>query len=144
MRVAWQAGVVYALDEAGYEFVHADGTSGGTLNLAMLMSGLSPAEMCARWSLLDVTDFASLMPPMEYLQSPSNWRAIGDADGLMKKVFPHLGIDFDRIRKAEAPMATFNVCNFTTKTCEAIAHQDLDVDLLVASVSLPIFMPVVE
>ena len=49
MRVAYQAGVLRALHEAGLSFFHADGTSGGTINLAMLLSGLSPEEMSERW-----------------------------------------------------------------------------------------------
>jgi len=39
MRVAYQAGALRALFEAGLTFAHADGTSGGTMNLAMLFSG---------------------------------------------------------------------------------------------------------
>src|SRR5213075_2810999 len=41
MRVAYQAGAIHALLEEGLGFAHADGTSGGTMNLAMLMSGLT-------------------------------------------------------------------------------------------------------
>ena len=51
MRVAYQAGVIRALFEAGLTFAHADGTSGGTINLAMLFSGLSAVEMCDRWRI---------------------------------------------------------------------------------------------
>jgi len=36
---------------------------------------------------------------------------------------------------------TFNVCNFSRKTNEVIAHSRVDVDLLVAGISLPIFLP---
>lgn len=41
MRVAWQAGVVRAVQEEGLEFDHIDGTSGGILSTAMLLSGLT-------------------------------------------------------------------------------------------------------
>ncbi len=61
MRVAYQAGVLKALQEFGLTFSHADGTSGGTMNLAMLLSGLSVDEMCERWRTLDVRHFASLI-----------------------------------------------------------------------------------
>ena len=44
IRVAYQAGVLVALEEAGLRFQHADGTSGGTFNLAMLLSGLTPGR----------------------------------------------------------------------------------------------------
>ena len=49
MRVAYQAGVLKALQLAGLTFCHGDGTSGGIMNLAMLLSGLTPDDMCRRW-----------------------------------------------------------------------------------------------
>ena len=143
MRVAWQAGVLKALYEAGLRFHHGDGTSGGTMNLGMLLSGLTPDEMCERWRSLDVKDFVSLMPLREYLKS-MNMKAMGDADGIVEKVFPHLGIDPARIRQAEGMTGSFNVCNFTQKTNEAVPHAEIDLDLLVAGISLPIFMPPVK
>jgi predicted acylesterase/phospholipase RssA len=142
MRVAWQAGVLLALEEEGLTYFHADGTSGGTMNLAMLFSGLSPREMCARWRTLDVTKFASALPLDEYLD-PARLPAMGDADGLVRDVFPHLGIDVEAIRRAEGMAGTFNVCNFTRKTNEAVPNDQIALDLLVAAVSLPLFMPVV-
>jgi hypothetical protein len=99
MRVAYQAGVLQALAEAGLCFHHADGTSGGTMNLAMLFSGLSPPEMIDRWRSLDPKDFAGFMPLADYLRGP-NLPAMGSADGVVNKVFPHLGIDVARINDA--------------------------------------------
>ncbi len=142
MRVAYQAGVVRALLEVGLCFAHADGTSGGTINLAMLFSGLSPVEMCDRWRTLDVRDFVSFMPLKEYLKGP-NLTAMGDADGIRNAIFPHLGIDVAKIRAARGMQGTFNVCNYTRKTNEAVPHDRLTLDLLVAGISLPIFMPAV-
>jgi predicted acylesterase/phospholipase RssA len=143
MRVAYQAGVVRALEEAGITFSHADGTSGGTINLAMLLSGNSPAEMCERWRTLNPREFVSFVPLRKYLR-PASLIAFGDADGLIRKVYPHLGIDVRRIRAARGIDGTFNVCNYTTKTNEAVPHTEMDIDLLVAAVSLPIFMPPVR
>lgn len=140
MRVAYQAGVIRALDEAGVGFHHADGTSGGTINLAMLMSGLSSQQMCDQWRSLDIHDFVSFVPAPEYLKA-YDMMAMGDADGVIDKVFPHLGIDIEQIRQAQGLEGTFNVCNFTHKTNEAISHTDINLDLLVAGISLPIFMP---
>jgi len=140
MRVAYQAGVLRALEEAGVRFTHADGTSGGTMNLAMLLSGLSPTEMCDRWRTLNVKDFAGLMPLEEYLKA-LDMVALGSADGLVDKVFPHLGIDVAAINAATGIAGTFNVCNYTRKTNEAISHDRVDMDFLIAGVSLPIFMP---
>src|SRR5262245_13838004 len=143
MRVAYQAGVLKALQQAGLRFFHADGTSGGIINLAMLLSGLSPDEMCERWRTLHVQDFASLLPLRDYLKGLRT-PALGDADGIVRKVFPHLGIDPARIRAAQGMVGTFNVCNYTRKTNEAIPHTDVDLEMLVAGISLPIFMPPVR
>lgn len=143
MRVAYQAGVLRALFDDGLTFHHADGTSGGTMNLAMLLSGLTPEEMCARWRSLRVQDFASLMPLAEYLKGPG-MMAMGDADGIREKVFPHLGIDVAGINAARGMDGTFNVCNFSRKTCEVVEHRDVDLDLLIAGISLPVFMPPVH
>ena len=143
MRVAYQAGVLLALEEAGITFDHGDGTSGGTMNLAMLLSGLSPAEMCERWRTLDVKAFASPVPFKDYLDLP-HAMAMGDADGIVAKVFPHLGIDIARINASTVMDGTFNVCDFVRKTAEVIPHTDIDMELLVAGISLPIFMPPVH
>jgi predicted acylesterase/phospholipase RssA len=142
MRVAYQAGVLRAFEEAGLSFSHADGTSGGTINLAMLLSGLSPLEMCDRWRTLRVRDFASPPPLRDLLRGP-RIPAFGGADGIVGKVFPHLGIEVDRIRAARGLQGTFNVCNHSTKQNEAIEHQRVDLDLLVAGISLPVLMPAV-
>ncbi|HEX4384053.1 MAG TPA: patatin-like phospholipase family protein [Myxococcales bacterium] len=143
MRVAYQAGVLQAIWEAGLRFFHADGTSGGTMNLAMLMSGLTPAEMCERWRTLNQHDFVSFMPLKEYLRGP-NVKAMGSATGVMERVFPHLGIDIGKINAATGVAATFNVCNFARKTNEAIPNDKLTLDYLTAGISLPILMPAVN
>jgi predicted acylesterase/phospholipase RssA len=140
MRVAYQAGVLRALEEEGLTFFHADGTSGGTINLAMLLSGRSPAEMCERWRTLDVHEFVSFLPLRKYLRSV-NWPAFGGADGLVRRVYPHLGVDVERIRAARGIEGTFNVCNYTDKTNRAVPHREIDTGLLVAGVSLPMMMP---
>jgi predicted acylesterase/phospholipase RssA len=143
MRVAYQAGVIRALAEAGLTFALGDGTSGGTINLAMLLSGVPPTEMCDRWQSLDVKAFASPTSIEEYLKLPEAM-ALGDADGIVGTVFPHLGIDVGRVRAAQGIEGSFNVCNFTRKTAEVIPHTEIDLDLLVAGISLPIFMPPVK
>jgi predicted acylesterase/phospholipase RssA len=143
MRVAYQAGALRALEEEGLTFFHADGTSGGTINLAMLFSGLSPAEMCDRWRTLDVRRFVSLLPIRKYLRG-LQWPAFGGAEGIVRHVYPHLGIDVERIRAARGMVGTFNVCDYTDKTNRAVPHTEADESLLVAGVSLPMLMPPVE
>ena len=143
MRVAYQAGVLVALEEAGLSFFHADGTSGGTMNLAMLLSGLTPAEACERWRTLDVRGFVSL-PSMDQLLRGPPYPALGSSDGIRRRVYPQLGIDPEAIRAAHGIQGTFNLCDYTRKVNVAVPHQEIDLDLLVAGVSLPVLSPVVH
>ena len=144
MRVAWQAGVVRALGEEGLHFDHVDGTSGDILTAGMLLSGVSPEDMCRNWSGVSVKDFGSALPPGDYVRGPWSLPALGDADGLLGKVFPALGIDDGEIRRRAAlPGAvegTFNVVEFTGKLCHAIDARDVDEALMAAGMSLPIFL----
>jgi len=109
----------------------------------MLLSGVEPAEMCERWRTLRVRDFASLLPLRGYLRGPK-LTAFGDADGIVERVFPHLGVDVARIRAARGIEGTFNVCDFAAKTNVAVPHTEVDLELLVAGITLPIAMPPVE
>jgi predicted acylesterase/phospholipase RssA len=143
MRVAYQAGVALALHEAGVRFHHADGTSGGAFNLSMVMSGLTPAEACARWRALDVRKFASLSPLRRVLRGPP-YPALADATGIRDRVLPALGADPERIRAAQGIDGTFTACDFGAKACVAIPHTDADLDVLVACVSLPMITPGIE
>jgi hypothetical protein len=113
------------------------------MNLAMLLSGLTPQEICDRWRTVPVREFVSLAEISEYLKSP-HWKAMGDAGGLRDKVYPHLGIDPDKIRQASGMTAVFNLCEFSRKVNCAIPHAEMDLDLLIAAVSLPALMPAVE
>jgi predicted acylesterase/phospholipase RssA len=140
MRVSYQAGAIKALMEDGLRFVHADGTSGGSVNSAMLFSGLTPEEMCDRWRSLRVKDFVSFMPARNYLDLGGPI-ALGSSDGIRRKVFPHLGVDFARVNAARGMTGTFNVCNYSRKVNEVIPHEQIDEDMLVAGMSLPVFMP---
>ncbi len=144
IRVAWQAGVVRALAEAGLDFDHGDGTSGGIFTLGMLLSGVPVDELGERWRTLNPRRSISLLPLRRYLGSPTNLPAFGDADGLRDAVFPHLGIDVDRIRSTRIMTGTFNVADFTRKQCVPIPHDELDLPRLIAGVSLPVFLPSVR
>ncbi|WKN29689.1 patatin-like phospholipase family protein [Porifericola rhodea] len=143
VRLAYQAGVLLALQEEGLQFHHVDGTSGGIFNTAMLASGLEPYEMCERWRSLKVQHFMSLRPAKKYLKLAS-MMAFGDADGIRQKVFPHLGIALHKIKANSTVAASFNVCNFSSKSIEAISHTEATEDHLIAGVSLPIFMPAIK
>lgn len=144
MRVAWQAGVVRALAEEGLTFDHVDGTSGGILTAGMMLSGVSPEDMCSNWSGVNVKDFGSALPLGDYLKGPWSLPAIGDADGLLTKVFPALGIDAVEIRRRAAEpgavAGSFNVVEFVEKRCHALDATEIDPELMAAGMSLPIFL----
>jgi hypothetical protein len=129
MRVAWQAGV-RALAEEKLTFAHGDGTSGGIMNLAMLLSGLAGRNVRSLAHTRSPS-FSSFFLLEEYLHGPQP-KALGDARGVREKVFPHLGIDVAEINASTGMEGTFNVCNYTRKTNEVIPHQRVDLDLLVA------------
>jgi len=143
MRVAYQAGAVQALHEAGLRFSHADGTSGGLMNLAALLSGVEPVDLARRWRTLDPMGFVSPLSPLAYLRFP-NLPAFGDFDGIAGKVFPHLGIDVGAIRRSRGVKAHFNVCDFATKDVKPIPHTEIELPLLLAGLSLPLFTPAVQ
>jgi NTE family protein len=136
MRVAWQAGVVRALEEEGLAFDHVDGASGGILTAAMMLSGVSGAEMCERWRALPAAAFTSLLPLTDYLRGPWSLPALGDAEAIIDTVFPCLGIDVDRMRQSELT-GTVQIVEFTSKECLALEPKDLDASLLAAGLSLP-------
>lgn len=143
MRLAYQAGVLIALEESGIRFTHVDGTSGGIFNTAMLASGLSQHEIAERWRNLKVKFFVSMAAAKDYLR-PLRMKGYTDADNIRKKVFPQLGIDLKTIRNNTTVNATFNVCNFGDKTVEAIRNQEVTEDHLIAGVSLPMVMPAIK
>jgi hypothetical protein len=140
VRLAYQAGVLQALQQSGLQFNHADGTSGGIFNAGMLASGLNPDEMADNWRSLDLKYFMSALPVKSYFR-PFRLTGMGDADGIRKGVFPSLGINISGIRNNKNFITTFNVCNFSDKTIESIPGDAISEDLMIAGVSLPIFMP---
>ena len=140
MRLAYQAGVLIALEEQKLTFSHIDGTSGGIFNAGMMASGLGAYDIADRWRKLDIKNFMSLRPLKKYFK-PLKMMGYADADGIRDKIFPDLGIDIRKINTHEGADITFNVCNFSDKTIEAIHHKDALEDHLLAGVSLPIVMP---
>ncbi len=143
LRLSYAAGAMAEIFAHGLSFQHIDGTSGGSLNLAMLLSGLSIEQICERWRTSKMRDTLALLPLKNYI-GLSYFVAAGSAKGFREKVYPHLGIDFDKIRAATGLQATFNVCNFGKKMNEVILHQDMTEDFLLAGMSLPGTLPPVS
>jgi predicted acylesterase/phospholipase RssA len=142
-RLAYQAGVIKALEEEGFSFSHFDGTSGGIFNTAMLSSGIEAKDMATRWRKVNVMHFSSLLPFKSYF-SKKTFAAFGDADGMINKVYPTLGIDVAKMNANTSIDATFNVCNFSKKTIEVFSNRNVTLQHLVAGMSLPIFMPAIK
>ena len=143
VRLAYQAGVLQALEEEGLHFTHVDGTSGGIFNTAMTASGLSPDEIARRWRILNLAHFMAPNRFWNYFR-PSRITGMASLDGIRKKIFPALGIDLEKIRNDSGITATFNVCNFSDKTVESIPRDQVTEDHLAAGVSLPMAMPAVR
>ena len=143
LRLSYAAGVMDELFKRGLTFSYMDGTSGGSLNLAMLLSGLTSTEICERWQSLKMRRTFSFMPLSNYLWPPS-FVAASSSKAFRRKVYPHLGINFDKIRAAIGVQASFNMCNFATKTNQLIQHTELTEDHLIAGMSLPATMPPVD
>lgn len=142
LRLSYQAGILTALEEAGMAFQFMDGTSGGSLNLSMLLSGLSPTEIGQRWRTLRLIDTISFLPIEDCLKV-ENLQGVGDADGFRNKVLPHFGIDFAAIHQVNAVNANYNVLDYANKAVKTISHQNIDEDMIIAGMSLPgVFPPV--
>ena len=140
LRLSYQVGILLALEQAGLAFQVMDGTSGGSLNLSMLLSGLRPPEMARRWRSLRLQDTVSFLPLADYLRA-DRLEALADGRGFRDKVLPHLGIDIDRIRAARGVVASYNLLDYGAKSVVVVPSAAIDADLLIAGMSLPGVFP---
>ena len=143
VRLAYHAGVLKALEEHHLSFNHIDATSGGIFGAAMLASGIHAEEAGQRWRDLKLKNFVSGLP-FKYYLSQRTLPALGSNKTMRTKIFPALGIEVQKINQHTTNEITFNVCNFSNKTIEAIHHKDVTEDHLIAGMSLPIFMPSIQ
>jgi predicted acylesterase/phospholipase RssA len=139
IKVSFQAGVLQVwLDEAGLEFDHVDGASGGVFNLAMMCQGMSGREIADNWRDLDpragISFNAAEFPKLLYAES------IFTLDNYRRHVFPSWGLNWEKIGASELD-GTFNVFNFSRKELQVIEPKDMTEDILVACVSLPMWFP---
>ncbi len=142
IKVGFQAGVLQVwLDEAGLDFDHVDGASGGCLNLAMYCQGMSGTQIADNWRTMNPLDMIAFNPKLltRLIEAPS----MSTLDNMRHKVFPAWGLDFEKIRGGSR-LGTFNICNFSAKTIEVLTQDRLTEDFLIASVSLPMWFPPVR
>ena len=142
LKVAYQAGVMQVwLDEAGLTFDHADGCSGGVFNLVQYCQGSSGTQIADSWRDFPILHALSL-----------NWRQylrLFWAESLMTyDAFRRVvlrgkwKIDWNRVR-ASQKLGTFNVFNFSKNQHLVLTQDQMNEDLLVAGVTLPMwFAPV--
>jgi predicted acylesterase/phospholipase RssA len=137
LKVCYQAGVLQVwLDEAGLTFDHADGASGGTFNLAMYCQGMSGRRIADNWRNLDP------FLPVD-LNTTGLWpfsRSMFTTDNLRTRVLPFWGIDWNAIRQSPR-LCTFNVFNFSKKRLEVLTQAQMNEDVQIAAVSLPMWFP---
>jgi predicted patatin/cPLA2 family phospholipase len=142
LKVAFQAGVLQVwLDEANLRFDHVDAASGGVFNLAMMAQGMTGRQIADNWRNLNpragISFDVSEIVKLGYAES------LFTLDNYRKHVFPAWGLNWDRIR-ASTLEATFNVFNFSTKRLEVLEPAQMNEELFVACVSLPMWFPPVR
>ncbi len=143
-KVAYQAGVMQVwLDEAGIEFDHGDGASGGNLNLAMWVQGMSGTRIADNWRSMRPIEGIGLAW-REWLKTPLFGGALMSLDRFKRNVLTRWGLDWDRIRASERD-ASFNIYDFTAQELVAVPPGRMDPDLLMAAISIPMwFKPLVR
>jgi predicted acylesterase/phospholipase RssA len=139
LKVAYQAGVLQVwLDEAGLEFDHADGASGGVFNLAMWCQGMSGKRIADNWRNLN--PLAGIQPNWPELPRLLWARSLFRLDRYRRVVFPGWGLDWDAIRDTNRE-ATFNAYNFSKHRLEVRTAKEVTEDFVSAAVSLPMWFP---
>jgi predicted acylesterase/phospholipase RssA len=141
LKVAFQAGALQVLlDEAELDFPIADGTSGGTFNLAMYCQGMSGTQIADNWrSFSPSSGIAPNLPGA--LLGPFgpglfSFRRYAGADG----VFDAWGLDFEAIN-ASGIDASFNLYDFQANELVPVPAEALDRRRLTACNSLAFWFP---
>jgi predicted patatin/cPLA2 family phospholipase len=139
LKVAFQAGVLQVwLDEAGLQFDHADGASGGCFNLAMYCQGFGGTRIADNWRTLD--PFLPVDLNAGELLRLGQAESLFTYDNFRRRVLPSWGIDWTAIRQS-ARTGTFNLFNFSKKRLEVVTADQMDEDRLISAVSLPMWFP---
>ena len=136
MRVAYQAGAVQALFEEGLRFSYACGVSTGSMNLAALLSGHSPEELCRRWRNIDLADILAPRTIRDHLRLRTRG-ASGNVDALRDRILPQLGIDVAKVGRADGIAASFVFCDVVDAIAVSLRGPELSPELLLAGMNSP-------
>lgn len=135
---AFQAGVLQVwLDEVGLSFDHVDGSGGGCLNAAMWAQGMDGTAIAESWRALDpvALDFAwaDSADPLraDSLFTLERWR---------RHALPGWDLDWRAIRSS-GRAATFRVYDLARREPVILGVDEIDDELLHASISSPGWLP---
>ena len=148
-KIGWASGVLQVLmEEADLQFDHIDATSGSVFNLAMLLSGKSPAFVAEAWANLEPREFVSFHRWHRYLRF---WKlpSLLTQEAARNHIIPKWGIDIEKIRSCteiggHPLVATFNVCDFNAKRLVTFRNTEMDIDRLLSIDAVPGVVPPVE
>ncbi len=142
-KVAFQAGVLQVwLDEAGLEFDHADGASGGVFNLAMWCQGMSGTQIADNWRRNQ--PMRGIQPNLKGLITLPFAESLFRLDRFRRNVLADdWGLKWSQIRSTTRE-ATFNLYNFTRHDQVVLTPDQMDEERLISAVSLPIWFPPVR
>ncbi|WP_152188262.1 patatin-like phospholipase family protein [Georgenia satyanarayanai] len=138
-KVAFQAGVLQVwLDEAGLEFDHADGASGGVFNLAMWAQGMTGRQIADNWRRY--SPLGAVEPNLRGLLRGPFAPSVLRLERFRRNVLGAWGLDWTAIR-ATPREATFNLYDFSAHELVIAEAAEMDEDRLLSAVSLPMWFP---
>jgi predicted acylesterase/phospholipase RssA len=138
-KVAFQAGVLQVwLDEAGLQFDHADGASGGVFNAAMWAQGMSGRQIADNWRRFQ--PLSAIDPDFKGLLLSATTPSLFTLKRFQRHVMGGWGLDWKAIQ-ATPREVTFNLYNFTKHELVVLESSEMDEDRLLSAVSLPIWFP---
>lgn len=141
-KVAFQAGVLQVwLDEAGLEFDHADGASGGVFNLAMWAQGMTGRQIADNWRGYE--PLSAVAPNLRGLVRGPFAPSLFTLERFRHNVLGRWGLDWSAIRRTPRE-ATFNLYDFSRHELVVAEAAEMDEDRLLSAVSLPVWFPPVS
>lgn len=141
IKVGYQAGCLHVFHQLGLTFDHVDAASGGCFNAAMMASGMTGTQIADQWRNMPAGAFTTI--DWENLYKTVWTRSLGTDAGLKRIIRDIWKMNFGNISTCTSPVFTFNHYDFTQKRVVIVENKDLTEDLLIAGVSLVVWLPAV-